>query len=192
MSRLEKFLDEAEIKSLLVRERYYRDMQQWENMRQCYHSDAAKTSINITWYHGDVDGFVAGCEQMAARKSASSSHTVCPVVVAIDGDRAVSESMGTILARFRYEERSYDCSSYGRFVSRLERSAGEWKMLTLEVIYDRDSIQSVTPGGSDVDIEVDPKARKATGASPGSWRRMGSLLIRPCQGPINPVLGKTF
>mgnify|MGYP001568042072 CR=1 FL=1 len=43
-------LVEAEIKSLLVRERYYRDSKQWDKLRDSYHPDATKTSINITWY----------------------------------------------------------------------------------------------------------------------------------------------
>ncbi len=112
-------------------------------------------------YNGDVDGFVTGSEQMAARKSASSSHTVCPVVVTVNGNRAVSESIGTILVRFTYDGGSYDCCSHGLFVSRLERSDDEWKMLSLEVIYDRDSIQSVTPSSNNIGIEVDPKARES-------------------------------
>jgi hypothetical protein len=42
-------LTEAEIKSLVVRERYYRDTCQWEKLRNSYHPDPAKTHIEITW-----------------------------------------------------------------------------------------------------------------------------------------------
>ena len=42
-------LDEARIRSLLIRERYYRDTAQWERMRNSYHPDNSKTWINITW-----------------------------------------------------------------------------------------------------------------------------------------------
>jgi hypothetical protein len=42
-------LDEFKIKSLLVRERYYRDTAQWESLRNAYHPDASKTRINISW-----------------------------------------------------------------------------------------------------------------------------------------------
>lgn len=48
--KLNKLLNEMEIKSLLVRERYYRDTCQWENLRQCYHADPTKTLIDISWY----------------------------------------------------------------------------------------------------------------------------------------------
>lgn len=47
---LEKQLTEQQIKSLLVRERYYRDTAQWENLRNSYHPDVSKTAIKITWY----------------------------------------------------------------------------------------------------------------------------------------------
>ena len=43
-------LVEAAIKSLVVRERYYRDSCQWQNLRDCYHPDASKTMVDITWY----------------------------------------------------------------------------------------------------------------------------------------------
>lgn len=48
---LEKQLVEQQIKSLLVRERYYRDTAQWENLRNSYHPDVSKTGIKITWYY---------------------------------------------------------------------------------------------------------------------------------------------
>ena len=48
-SRTEKLLNELEIKSLLIRERYYRDTFQWAKLRQSYHSDASKTHIKISW-----------------------------------------------------------------------------------------------------------------------------------------------
>ena len=176
IGRAEKLLTELEIKNLLVRERYYRDSQQWEKLRSCYHSDTSKTNIKITWsdiafinsghcitdlpcrYHGDVDGFVAGSQKMA-RRSASSSHTVCPVEVHLNGDRAVSESTGTILARFVHEGTALDCASYGRFISCLERVGTEWKICTLEVIYDKDSLLPVTPDDATKTISLSPGAR---------------------------------
>jgi hypothetical protein len=45
----DEWLTELEIKSLLVRERYYRDTAQWQKLRESYHPDASKTHINISW-----------------------------------------------------------------------------------------------------------------------------------------------
>jgi hypothetical protein len=46
---MERIIDEIEIKSLLVRERFYRDTFQWQKLRNSYHNDAAKTTINVSW-----------------------------------------------------------------------------------------------------------------------------------------------
>ena len=50
VGNLGQLMDEIEIKSLLVRERYYRDTCQWQKLRESYHPDASKTSIDISWY----------------------------------------------------------------------------------------------------------------------------------------------
>jgi hypothetical protein len=95
-----------------------------------------------------------------ARGATSTTHSVQPVEVHVNGDRAVSESVGTIFARFKHRGTAYDLVSYGRFVSRLERDGDAWKMCSLDVIYDRDAIQPVTPGPS-AGIELDPGARES-------------------------------
>lgn len=50
MLRSNHLIHELTIKSLLIRERYYRDSAQWEKLRQSYHPDASKTLLNISWY----------------------------------------------------------------------------------------------------------------------------------------------
>ncbi|KAI5456869.1 hypothetical protein BGZ63DRAFT_417262 [Mariannaea sp. PMI_226] len=139
------WIQDAAIKSLVLHERYYRDTSQWKNLRKCYHPDSQKTSIKITWFNGTADEFVAGSEKMA-KGGTTSSHTVTPVIVQVRGHKAISESPGTINARFSYHDAEFDLISVARLVSRFEKVGSEWKMLTLEAIYDRDSIQSVLPG----------------------------------------------
>lgn len=46
---LDQLKDELEVRSLLTRERWYRDSCQFEKLRGCYHSDATKTKIDISW-----------------------------------------------------------------------------------------------------------------------------------------------
>lgn len=82
-----------------------------------------------------------------AQGGASSTHTICPVEIHFDDKRvkALAESTGSINSRFRMDGHEYDCASYARFISRLERVNGEWKMLTLEAIYDKDTITPALP-----------------------------------------------
>ncbi|PYH80325.1 hypothetical protein BO82DRAFT_433504 [Aspergillus uvarum CBS 121591] len=143
----DEILIHSNIKSLLVRERYYRDTCQWQKLRDCYHPDASQTHIEITWYQGDINGFVRGSADMSARGT-GAVHTICPIEVHLNGDKeqALTESTGSISIRFVYEGRQYDCVSYTRFISRLQIVDGQWKLLTLEAIYDRDNIVPVLPG----------------------------------------------
>ncbi|KAL2836401.1 hypothetical protein BJY01DRAFT_222017 [Aspergillus pseudoustus] len=138
---------EFEIKSLLVRERYYRDTNQWEKLRASYHPDASRTQIDITWYQGGIDGFVSGSRAMAS-SGTGAIHCISPVEVHLNGDKAVTESTGSISIRFAYAGHSFDCIAVTRFISRVERVAGHWKLLSLEAIYDRDAITPVLPGGA--------------------------------------------
>ncbi|KAF9887165.1 hypothetical protein FE257_010419 [Aspergillus nanangensis] len=144
---LEKALVENEIKSLLVRERYYRDTNQWEKLRSCYHPDASKTHIDITWYQGDVDGFVSGSRAMSTGGT-GALHSISPVEVSLHGDKALTESTGSVAIRFKHSGNDYDSVSVTRFISRLQRVGSEWKLLSLEAIYERDSILPVVPGVS--------------------------------------------
>ncbi|EHK17929.1 uncharacterized protein TRIVIDRAFT_67153 [Trichoderma virens Gv29-8] len=135
---------ESHIKSLLVRERYYRDSCQWEKLRAAYHPDASRTRIDISWFQGDIDGFVNGSKQMS-KGGTNAIHTICPIEVHLNGNKALSESTGSISIRFNHDGHQYDCVSHTRFVSRLEKIGSEWKLLTLEAIYDRDYIRPVLP-----------------------------------------------
>jgi hypothetical protein len=60
-------------------------------------------------------------------------------------EKALAESTGCINYRFRIDGHDYDCASYARFLSWLEKVNGEWKMLRLEAIYDRDTITPALP-----------------------------------------------
>ena len=188
---LEKeFLTELEIKSLLIRERYYRDTSQWEKLRKCYHPDSIKTNIKISWYvallpeyffdvprqfiratevacsreknrfDGDIDGFVLGSKRMA-RSGTAAAHVISPVLVHRNGDKAVSESTGNIQIRFELGGVSYDCISWTRFISRLERVSGEWKLLSLEAIYERDTITPSVPS-TEMQVNLGIKGGRAS------------------------------
>lgn len=92
-----------------------------------------------------------------SKGATNSMHTICPVEVYIDSDKALSESTGSIVMRFSYLGGDFECVSHARFISRLERVNGSWKLLSLETIYDRDSIVPVVPAAQPVIIPVDEK-----------------------------------
>ena len=65
-------------------------------------------------FSGDVDKFVEGSEKMT-KGGAAAMHTICPIEIMTDGNRAVTESTGTVMIRFQHEGVEYDCTSYTRF-----------------------------------------------------------------------------
>ena len=95
-------------------------------------------------FRGTIDGFVSGSEEMAQR-GARASHTITPVEVVFNGAKALSVSTGSITVRFDLDGAEFDCVSWTRFISRLQRTDDGWKMLTLDTIYERDSIMPIVP-----------------------------------------------
>ncbi|KAL3442488.1 hypothetical protein BJX65DRAFT_299000 [Aspergillus insuetus] len=155
---MEPLLDEVAIKALVTKERYYRDSAQFDALRECYHPDASQTCIDITWYQGDVDGFVAGSREMAARGGGSTIHTITPVDVRINGGKAFCVSVGSIISRFSSGGVDYDLVSHCRFLSRLQKEGDSgnrgWMMLSMEVIYIHDGIIPAIPADIDVQFQA--------------------------------------
>jgi hypothetical protein len=134
-------------------------------------SQARKPYSDHTYHNrckGDIDAFVSGSEKMTASGGAQTIHTISPAVVHYspspnDPRRAVSESPCSILIRFTHEGVSYDLTSYARLVSRLELVSSVWKLLTLEAIYEKDSIVPSFPSSSTriISISLDETARES-------------------------------
>jgi hypothetical protein len=101
-------------------------------------------SLQFHRFEGNIDNFVSASKGMA-NGGVHAAHTIQPVEVHVNGDKAFSESTGSISIRFTLDDEDYDCVSYTRFISRLQRVESEWKMLTLEAVYEHDSIVPVTP-----------------------------------------------
>lgn len=130
-------------------------------------------------FRGDADGFVEGSEEMAAGGS-RSVHNIAPALVRINGDKALSESVCSILARFEYQGVQYDLISYARLLSRLERVDSEWKLLTMEALYDKDTIVPVVPNSPTTNLTIPEGSRE-------SYKGLGWLLAQ--RGfTINPEL----
>ena len=92
---------------------------------------------------------------------AVAAHSICPVEIIRNRDKAVTESTGSISIRFTYQDLEFDCISYTRFMSRLECVEGEWRLLTLEAVYDKDTITPVTPGKSQISLPLGDSARQS-------------------------------
>lgn len=134
--------DVSAITQLILSERESRDMGWWTRMRACFHDDAR---IRISWIDGDADAFVEGSIDMAAR-GMKAKHRVGPPVVRVRGDRGVASFPAIIDIPAVLSGVEVMLSSHARFLFRVERRAGLWKIAFFDSIYMRDELVAAIPG----------------------------------------------
>jgi hypothetical protein len=70
-------------------------------------------------------------------------------LIEVAGDRALCEAYGTINTRTSFGETEYDLSSSATFLFRLVRvedDCADWKIISLECVYDKDNLVPVVNG----------------------------------------------
>ena len=122
-----------------------------------------RSQLTCERFSGDVDGFVQGSKAMA-KSGTLASHTIQPVEVHIKGSKAVSVSTGSVQIRLILDDIEYDMTSWVIFLSRLSlvssSRTAQWRLLSLEAVYDRDSIAATKPiVNTSRAIELSPNAR---------------------------------
>jgi hypothetical protein len=120
-----------------------RDQGRWEDLRNLFQP---KGTISVTWYSGPIDGFIEASKKMASDSSSQSKHWIGTPRVTVCGERALSETDVTIMARATVKTVELDITSYARFFDRFERGAdGAWRILSRTAIYEKDRIDPVAP-----------------------------------------------
>jgi len=134
--------DRTDISQLLLHWGYYRDHGMWEELADTFHPEGA---IQVTWYVGPFSGFVEGSRAMAQRGS-QATHVMHPPVIDLHGDRAIAITPVEIRGRARIPLGvEVDMTSEAQFLDRVERRAGQWRILRRVCIYQKDRMDSVTP-----------------------------------------------
>lgn len=126
--------DITAITQLVVRERESRDMGYWNRMRDCFHPDS---EINISWFRGNGHDFVEGSRDMAAR-GMLAKHRLGPVLVTLNGERALATLSGIIDIPTEIEGKQFTLSAHCLMLYRVSKREGQWKLNSFEVIYRRD------------------------------------------------------
>lgn len=140
---LRRLLDRQEISDVIVRLARATDRCDAELMASCFHPDATDD-------HGDFVGTAADFVPWVMRvleHVTLTTHTVCNVLVEFDGDTAAAESRFLAFARSDGARGRTDSVGAGRYLDRLERRAGEWRISHREAVYDWNS---TGPAGHDV------------------------------------------
>lgn len=147
--------DATGLTQLVLRERQGRDRRRWQQMRDSYWEDAV---VSVSWFTGPAQEFIAASERMSARGD-SAIHRLGPPVVHLHGDRALIEVPAAIEVAVEIDGIAALLTSYTRIEYRAERrrvggdagsgsrsASGEWRLLQLVAVYERDELTTRLPG----------------------------------------------
>lgn len=138
------------VSQLILHERQGRDRGWWHQMHDTFASDA---QVRLSWFRGSGADFVAESRKMTDRGDISV-HRLSPATVHIHGDRAFVEISTGIEMRAEVNGVLADLVSYARLLYRAEKRDGSWKIISLDPIYERDTLAPAVPGA---DLRIDPQ-----------------------------------
>ena len=177
---LQRAVDVSAIGQVVLSERESRDMGWWTRMRACFHPAAR---IRLSWIDGDADAFVRGSIDMAER-GMRAKHRVGPLVARVRGDRAVASLSAIIDIPATIAGVEVVMSSYARFLYRLERRQGIWRIGFFDSIYMRDELVAAIPG------QVPPVTAEDVGGYRKSYRMLCHLLSLTGYVPSQDLAGE--
>jgi hypothetical protein len=143
--KLQESVDRSEIVNLISKSIITRDSGLWDQLAECYHSEAEFTS---SWYKGKPADFfkVASRKLDAARKEGGEQkHVTSNHWIEIKGDRAIAESDLILFMRRAIKGVELDFATWSRRLQLMAREKGEWKIYRRWVIYERDRMDPVDP-----------------------------------------------
>ncbi|MBP0457223.1 nuclear transport factor 2 family protein [Streptomyces montanisoli] len=110
----------------------HRDLGEWDRLRDLFHPQAR---IEITWFEGLASDFVDASARMGTSDFRTKHIITAPsVTFSADGDRAVSETNAIIIGE--NTRLGLGCNGHNRFIDRVERRDGTWRILDRKSVYD--------------------------------------------------------
>lgn len=134
--------DSTEITQLILRERQGRDRGWWDQMRSAFRDDSV---VRLSWFTGSGHDFTARSEEMSGRGDLAL-HRLGPPTVRINGDRAHAEVAASVELQIQFDGVAAHLISFARINYRLRRAADGWGILSLDAIYERDTLTPALPG----------------------------------------------
>jgi hypothetical protein len=120
---------------------FARDQGRWDDLLATFHPGG---EIAVSWFRGPYPDFVARC-QANFGKGSEAKHLLWPARVSVNGTRATCETSVAILVRQTIEGVPVDLTSNGRFLDRLEKRNGAWRMVERAALYEKDRLDPVEP-----------------------------------------------
>ena len=134
--------DKARIRELIESWAVWRDMGDWERLRSVWHEDGR---MHASWRAGTADQFIEA-NRAGWDKGLDILHLLGGSVIEVVGTRALSMTKMIISQRALIQTVLCDVTAQARHLDRWEKRNGRWGLLERRTIYDRDRIDTVTPG----------------------------------------------
>lgn len=123
---------------------FARDQGRWDDLLDIFHPDG---EIAVSWFRGPYAEFVARCRDNFG-SGTLAKHLLWPARVSLNRGRATAETNVAILVRQTIEGVAVDLTSHARFLDRIERREGRWRMVERATIYERDRLDPVEPSAA--------------------------------------------
>jgi len=146
---LDQTSDREEVAHVVLLERSGRDRARWQQMRDQFHE---KSTVSLSWFTGGGPDFVTASEKMYAAGD-RPLHRLGPPIVPLRAHRALVEISATIGMEVDIDNAPAFLSSEARLNYRIERLDGAWGIVSLDAIYERDTLTPSIPGAA---VNVDP------------------------------------
>ena len=141
--------DITEVTQVIFKERQGRDRGWFDQQAACFHPHSR---VHITWFDGPGAEFVELSRAIFA-EGIRPSHRLSPPAVHLAGERAVAEVPTEISVIQSFGGVDAYVVSYTRLLYRLECIESNWKISSLDCIYERDTLVPVIYGTSP---KIDP------------------------------------
>lgn len=120
----------------------YRDQGLWDRLATTFHPDG---HIKVSWFEGRFTDFITACQKGFKPVGPRGKHLIGLPHLDIRGDRAVAETSIQILGRVVVAGVPADNISYARFLDRIVKREGVWRIVARDAIYEKDRIDPVVP-----------------------------------------------
>lgn len=132
--------ERQQVRELVEFERYCRDYCLWDIMMELFLPDS---TVRISWFEGSGREFVERSKKMGRAK-----HKIYNTVTQVSGSRAMAEILAQIQSRQILDTCEVDLLSNVKLLYRLIKSGIQWKILSIDCVYENDSLVTSVPRGS--------------------------------------------
>lgn len=134
--------DVSAVTQIVLRERQARDNGWWDRMMASYWPDSR---VDLTWYHGDGPGFVLASRKLSSG-GVTGKHRLFAPIADIRGNKAHVEVGSRNWSQFQYRGKTVNINANIRINYRLEKRNGEWRILSLQPVYEYSELTPNVPG----------------------------------------------